>query len=31
MTYERILEIANKKPLTIRQHENFFKPVVKDD
>lgn len=31
MTYERLLEIADKKPLTTRQHENFFKPVVKDD
>ena len=31
MTYEKILEIADKKPLTIRQHEKFFKPVIKDD
>lgn len=31
MTYEKLLEIADRKPLTIRQHENFFKPVVKDD
>lgn len=31
MTYEKILEIAKKKPLTIRQHEKFFKPFVKDD
>ena len=31
MTYEKILEIADKKPLTIRQHEKFFKPVLKDD
>ena len=31
MTYEKILEIANKKPLTIRQHEKFFKPFIKDD
>ena len=31
MTYEKILEISKKKPLTIRQHENFFKPLVKDD
>lgn len=31
MTYEKILGIADKKLLTIRQHKNFFKPVVKDD
>ena len=31
MTYEKIIEIADKKPLTIRQHEKFFKPVLKDD
>ena len=31
MTYEKILQIADKKPLTIRQHEKFFKPVIKDD
>ena len=31
MTYEKILEIADKKPLTIRQHEKFFKPFLKDD
>lgn len=31
MTYEKILEIADKKPLTIRQYEKFFKPVIKDD
>lgn len=30
MTYEKILEIADKKPLTIRQYEKFFKPVIKD-
>ena len=31
MTYEKILEIADKKPLTIKQHEKFFKPFIKDD
>ena len=31
MTYEKILEIADKKPLTIKQHEKFFKPYLKDD
>ena len=31
MTYEKILEIADKKPLTVKQHEKFFKPVVKDN
>lgn len=31
MTYEEIIEKANKKPLTIRQHEKFFKPYTKED
>ena len=31
MTYQEILDKAKKKPLTIKQHEDYFKPFTKED
>lgn len=31
MTYEKILEKAEKKPLSVKQFDEFFKPFIKDD
>ena len=30
-TYEQILEMANKKPLTVKQFDNYFKPIERED
>lgn len=27
-TYEQIVEMANKKPLTVKQFDDYFKPIV---
>ena len=31
MTYDEIIKKAEKKPLTVKQHEKFFKPYTKED
>jgi hypothetical protein len=30
-TYEQILEMADKKPLTVKQFDDYFKPLFNDD
>ena len=30
-TYEQIVEMANKKPLTVKQFDDYFKPIERDD
>lgn len=30
-TYEQILEMADKKPLTVKQFDNYFKPIELDN
>lgn len=30
-TYEQIIEMANKKPLTVKQFNNYFKPIENED